>query len=65
MFMASRRERTGNERFFAIRVVIFSLGAALGIAGMLSEIDWLVWIAIGVLVIGIVLRMVGSRRAEQ
>jgi hypothetical protein len=64
MFRASRRDPAGSDRFFAIKVLILSIGAAFGIAGMLYEIGWLVWTAIAVLTIGVVLRMVGSRRAD-
>ena len=64
MFRAARGNVTGSDRFFAIKAVLFVVGASLGIAGMVSETGWLVWIAIGVLTIAIVVRLVGSRRAD-
>ena len=64
MFRASRGDLTGADRFFAIKAVLFVLGASLGIAGMVTETGWLVWIAIGVLAVAIVVRLVGSRRAD-
>lgn len=40
-------------------------GAGLGIAGMLSETDLLVWIAMVLIAAGLLLRLLGRRREEQ
>ena len=64
MFRASRGDVTRPDRFFAIKAVLFVVGASLGIAGMVAEAGWLVWVAIGVLAVAIVVRMVGARSAE-
>jgi hypothetical protein len=64
MFRASRGDVTGSDRFFAIKALLFVVGASLGIAGMVTETGWLVWIAISVLAVAIVVRLIGSRRTD-
>jgi hypothetical protein len=61
LFHASR-DTQGDDRFLRLKVIIFVIGAALGIAGMSSRRDWLVATAIGVLAIGIVLRVLSARQ---
>lgn len=38
-----------------LRAVLLAAGAMLGVMGMLTETSWLVYIAIGILAVGIVL----------
>ena len=61
MFRVSR-DRKGEDSFFAIKVALFAVGAALGIAGMAYGVEWLVWIAIAVVAAGIILRLIAARR---
>jgi hypothetical protein len=63
MFRVSR-ERSGEDRFFAIKVVLLVVGGALGVAGMVYEIGWLVWAAIVVVGAGIILRLIAGRRSD-
>jgi hypothetical protein len=63
MFRASRG-RSGEDRFFAVKVALLVVGAALGIAGMAYEIGWLVWAAIAVVGTGIILRLLAGRRTD-
>ncbi|MDE2763155.1 MAG: hypothetical protein OXQ94_15735 [Gemmatimonadota bacterium] len=55
MFRPSR-ERRGEDRFLAWKVRIFVAGAALALAGIGMSLSWLVWVGIGVLVVGLLLR---------
>jgi len=55
MFRPSR-ERRGEDRFLAWKVRIFVAGAALAFAGIGMSLSWLVWVGIGVLVVGLLLR---------
>jgi hypothetical protein len=61
LFRASR-DNYGPDRFFYPKVALFSIGGAIGIAGMTSGRDWLVAIAIVVVGFGVLLRFVGRRR---
>jgi hypothetical protein len=55
------RENQGEDRFFYPKVILFSVGGGIGVAGMASGRDWLVGIAIGVVGVGILLRFLGRR----
>jgi hypothetical protein len=43
------------------KMIFFAIGAALGIGGIVTGHDWLVWAAIAVLIIGFALRLLGRR----
>jgi hypothetical protein len=65
LFRAAR-DTQGDDRFFRLKVMIFAVGGALGVAGMSSGRDWLVASGIAVLAVGIALRMLAARqRARQ
>ena len=60
--MIFRPSRTrGDDRFLDAKMLIFTLGAALALAGMAFELGWLVYVAIAVLVVGLLLRFVRNR----
>jgi hypothetical protein len=46
-------------------MLIFVIGAALGIAGIASDRTWLVNLGIGVLLVGVVLRLVAQRNRNR
>jgi hypothetical protein len=50
------RETRGPDPFLNLKVVLFALGAALGIAGIISGRELLVGIGVLVLVVGVLLR---------
>ncbi len=58
-------ERRPHDPFLALKAVLLVLGASLGIAGMVNDIAWLVYLAIAVIAVGIVLRLVQQRRNEK
>ena len=61
MFRA-RRDRTGEDRYFEVKAIILVLGASLGIAGMVYQIEWLIWAAIAVVAAGVILRLIHDRK---
>jgi hypothetical protein len=61
MFRA-RRDSRGDDRHFEVKAALLVLGASLGIAGMIYEIGWLVWAAIGVVAVAMILRLIADRQ---
>ena len=54
IFRPSRTRR--DDRFLNEKMLIFSVGAVCAIAGIAFELGWLVYVAIGILAIGMLLR---------
>jgi len=52
------RERRGPDPFLQVKVILFAIGAALAIAGMIAGSQLLVGIGILVLAIGVFLRFI-------
>lgn len=61
MVFRPSRESRGPDRFLDAKVILFALGAAIGIAGIISGRGLFVGIGILVLAIGALLRFVGGR----
>lgn len=61
MIFRPTRESRGPDRFLEAKMIIFTIGAALGIAGMISENRLLVGLALLVLLVGVAMRFVGRR----
>lgn len=60
MFRPSR-SRTGDTGPLLVwKVRSFVIGAALALAGMALDTDWLVWSGIGALAVGLLLRFLPS-----
>ena len=55
----SERER---DRFLELKALMLVLGASLGLAGMLTERSWLVWLGIAVIAAGILVRLIMRRK---
>ncbi len=60
IFRPSREER-GPDPFLNLKLILFALGAALGIAGIISGRELFVGIGILVLAIGVLLRFLQRR----
>lgn len=60
LFRPSREPR-GADPWLDAKLLLFSLGAAAGILGMLLEREWLVFSAIGILILGVALRFLPRR----
>jgi uncharacterized membrane protein YfcA len=56
-----RRRRSGPDRFLAVKLATFILGAVLGLVGMRIDKPFLVGVAIGVVLVGVLLRLVSQR----
>jgi hypothetical protein len=48
-----------------IRVVLLVIGASIGLAGMMLNVSWLVYVAIGVLAIGGILAIIRRWKIRQ
>lgn len=55
------RESHGPDPFLQWKIVIFIIGAVVGLAGVATENRWLVGIGIVVLISGMLLRALGRR----
>ncbi|HEY8483915.1 MAG TPA: hypothetical protein VIL13_04830 [Longimicrobiales bacterium] len=58
------RARRGPDPYLRWKIALFSAGAALALAGIATENDRLILAAIGVLAVGILLRVL-PRRPER
>lgn len=56
------RQPGGPDRWLHVKMALFVLGAALGIAGMTADNDTLVGVGIFVLAAGVLLRLLPERR---
>lgn len=63
MFRASREKR-GPDIFLAAKVGIFLLGAVIALIGIATGTDWVITLAIAVLLVGFALRFVRPREGE-
>ncbi|TVP42107.1 MAG: hypothetical protein EA350_17420 [Gemmatimonadales bacterium] len=63
-FFLDRNRDAGDDRWLLAKVRIFAIGAALALGGMFLGHDLLIWAALGVLGLGMVLRVVESRRTS-
>lgn len=61
-FRLDRSRRAG--RYLEWKVGLFSVGAVLGVAGMLLEEGWMTLVAIVVLLLGMLLRFLPDRGGE-
>ena len=59
--LRASRERRGPDPHTNIKIAIFSIGAVLALSGMFLKNDWFIYAAIGVLAIGVILRLVTAR----
>lgn len=59
-----RSRRAEDDIWLGQKMLFFVLGAVIGIFGMATGRDWLVYVAIAVLAAGLILRMLGRRRAR-
>lgn len=65
MSLFGRSRRPEKPHRLEWRIALFSVGAALAFGGMLLRVDWLVTVAIVVLVAGFVLRFAPSGAREE
>lgn len=59
MLGASRRRRSGPDRFLTAKLATFFLGAGLFFGGVATGRDWPILLSAGVLLVGLILRFLG------
>ena len=59
-----RRRRSGPDGFLAVKLATFILGAVLGLVGMRIDKPFLVTVAIGVVLVGFLLRFSPKARSD-
>lgn len=60
-FFRASREQRGPDPHTNIKIAIFSIGAVLALIGMFLKNNWFIYAAIGVLAVGVILRLVALR----
>lgn len=61
LFIFASRSRPRQDRYLYARVALLCLGAGLGLAGMLLDLAWVIWIAMAALLGGLALRHLRAR----
>ncbi|MGH7446796.1 MAG: hypothetical protein ACRELT_04510 [Longimicrobiales bacterium] len=61
IFRPSRQRSDGYETL-GHRMTIFVIGAIVGLAGIASGTSWIIYIAVGILAVGVLLRVAQKRR---
>jgi hypothetical protein len=46
------------------RIRLFGVGAILGVAGIVASLRWMIWLALAVLLVGVLLRFLPAVRSE-
>ncbi|MBI4342220.1 MAG: hypothetical protein HY599_02500 [Candidatus Omnitrophica bacterium] len=64
MFLG-RRRRSGPDRFLVVKLATLIVGGVLGLVGMRAGNSWLVGIAIGVVLVGFLLRFLPQREHSE
>lgn len=64
MLGASRRPRSGPDRFLYAKLAAFFLGAGFFFGGVVTGRDWAVLVAVGVLIVGLALRFMDRREPD-
>jgi len=58
------RSSDRSTEYLGWRLLLFAAGAAIGLIGMFTEVRWLIWVAIAVLVVGFALRFAPASDEE-
>jgi hypothetical protein len=64
-FGLDRRRNAPDDAWLGQKMAFFVAGAAVGAAGMISGRSWIVYIAIAILLLGLVLRILGRRTSRR
>jgi hypothetical protein len=64
-FGLDRRRNAPDDAWLGQKMAFFVAGAAVGAAGMISGRSWIVYIAIAILLLGLVLRILGRRASRR
>jgi hypothetical protein len=58
------RRRRGEDRMLGQKMLVFGLGAVIAMAGMATERDWLIYVALVLLLLGLAMRFAGREPVE-
>ena len=61
LFRLRRRSDEAGVRTVNHRMTIFVIGAIVGLAGIASGTSWIIYIAVGILAVGLILRVAQRR----
>jgi hypothetical protein len=61
LFRPSRERTAHDPETVKHRMTIFVIGAVVAVAGMASGTSWIIYIAVGILAIGVLLRVAQKR----
>ena len=61
LFRPSRRPVEGEIQTVGHRMTIFAIAAVVAVAGMASGTSWIIYIAVGILAVGVILRVAQKR----
>lgn len=56
MIFRLSRDKRGPDRWLRLKVILFVAAAAVAVIGMASGVEWLVYVAIGLLLVGVAVR---------
>lgn len=63
-FFADRSRRADRYPWLVWKVRLFSAGAVLAVAGIVMELDWAIWTAVGVLAAAFLVRFLPGGRGQ-
>lgn len=61
LFRPSRQRDDDGLRTLNHRMTIFAIGAIVALAGIASGTSWIIYIAVGILAVGLLLRLAQKR----
>jgi hypothetical protein len=59
------RRRRGEDRLLGQKMLVFVLGAVIAMAGLATERDWLIYVALVLLLLGLAMRFAGREPVEE
>lgn len=62
IFRPSRQRTDDGHETLNHRMTIFVIGAIVALAGIASGTSWIIYIAVGILAVGVILKLVHGRR---
>ena len=61
MIFRPSREKRGSDPFLIAKIAIFVLGATVALIGIATNTDWVITVAIAILLVGFILRFLPHR----
>jgi hypothetical protein len=64
LFRPTRDPSGHNPETVNHRMTIFTIGAVVAVAGIASGTSWIIYIAVGILAVGLILRVASKREGQ-